>query len=136
RSPGAALTATWPCDRGRSYLGRALRLAAEEDDAVGRNVVLLHGLTVWVANNELTHARRRAESEVHSRVLRRQIARPCLHLAYQPATVREDRSHNRSGREPGEPYREPVADCSGRAQKLQLPSNRIDGYVHAAVVVE
>ena len=73
---------------------------------------------------------------MHPRVLRRQIARACLDFAYQSATVRKDRSHDRSGREPGEPHREPVAGRSRRPQELQLPPDRIDGDVHAAVVVE
>ena len=118
------------CERGGSSGG------PEDDDVVGCNVVPFDDATVRVANTELTHARRRAQSEVHSRVLRRQIARPRLHLAYEPATVGRTAvttapGENLASRTASQWPTAPV----GRKQ-LELPADRVDGDVHPAVVVE
>ena len=105
-SRGSARRQPW--DGTGSRHPRVRRLAREEDDAVGGDVAPTDFAAPRVADDELTHARCLTEAEMHSRILRGEVARARLHLACELPAVRQYGRDDGTGREPCQPHFEPV----------------------------
>ena len=76
------------------------------------------------------------ETEVDARVLRRQIARARVHFLHEGAAVGEGRGDEGARREARQPHLEPVARRARVPEQEQRAADRVDGDVHATVVVE
>src|SRR5262249_6447173 len=79
--------------------------------------------------------RRFGETEVHTRVLGGEVAAAGLDLADEPLPIRKYRGDESTRRELRQAHLEPVPGGAGVVQEDQPAADRVDGDVHAPVVV-
>ena len=104
------------------------------DDAVDRDVREPRVLARGGAHDQLRDPRRRSQPEVDARILGREVAAARAHVARQPGAVGQDDRHDRAGGEARERDVDPVAARLRRLQQDELPADRVDRDLLAAVV--